>query len=53
MVATADEGGAVDIACVGVTKTFKDFWMRRKEGARQRLVPRGDMLRRIHGGREQ
>ena len=32
---------------------LKDFWMRRKEGARQRLVPRGDMLRRIHGGREQ
>jgi ABC-2 type transport system ATP-binding protein len=28
MVATAEGGGAVDIACVGVTKTFKDFWLR-------------------------
>ena len=28
MVATVEGGGAVDIACVGVTKTFKDFWMR-------------------------
>ena len=28
MVATGEGGGAVDIACVGVTKTFKDFWMR-------------------------
>lgn len=28
MVATAESGDAVDIACVGVTKTFRDFWMR-------------------------
>jgi ABC-2 type transport system ATP-binding protein len=28
MVATVAGNEAVDIACVGVTKTFKDFWMR-------------------------
>ena len=28
MVDSVEDGGAVDIACVGVTKTFKDFWMR-------------------------
>ncbi len=28
MVATTDGDGAIDIACVGVTKTFRDFWMR-------------------------
>ena len=28
MVSAVGDGGAVDIACVGVTKTFRDFWMR-------------------------
>jgi ABC-2 type transport system ATP-binding protein len=28
VVARDGDGGVVDIACIGVTKTFRDFWMR-------------------------